>query len=218
MQNQKQPYRYYSSYSSVRPVAVAAVAVPNRRLQILPVVIAALIIFGVSLALRTLHHPARAEVKAAATQAVSSLPSIPPVDEAALAAQINRIIASHPTLDMAISLNDVTNGKQYNYGLSDAGFIAASTGKIVTASLFLHQVEQGQESLTASLNGKSSQEELRLMIEESDNDAWAALNHELTHGSLLSYARSLGLKSYDPETNLISPADLSSFLGQLYQQ
>jgi beta-lactamase class A len=215
MQNPKQPYRYYSSYSSARPIPLKQrQQSTHRRRYLLPVLALTSLVFVATLVVRGFHHEATAEVKAAVSPPAVTLPT---VDEASLNSQINQLVAAHPELDMAVSIRDLTTNKQYDYGLTDASFVAASTAKLVTASLYLHQVEQGTASLTDTMGGQTAQEALRLMIEDSDNSAWAALNGFLTHEALLGYAKNLGLNSYNPDTNLISPADLSVFLGQLYQ-
>ena len=133
-----------------------------------------------------------------------------------MASQINQVI-NNSSLEVGVSIIDLTNDQRYDYGLGDTEYIAASTTKLLSAGLFLHDVEAGQYSLNQSLNDSTAQAELQKMIVVSDDDAWLAFNDLLGHPALLQYAQSLGMTSYDPDNNTITSDDLALLLARLYQ-
>lgn len=139
-----------------------------------------------------------------------------PIDEQKLAAAINGVIAQNPRLDIGVSVTDLATNKSYTYGV-DQPFIAASVGKLLSASLYLHQVEAGQRGLDDSLNGLSAREQIQKMVAASDNYAWQAVNGTLGHPALADYAHRNGLTSYDPTQNKIKPSEVASLLSSIYQ-
>lgn len=141
----------------------------------------------------------------------------PPINETPMAAQINQII-NNSSLEVGVSIVDITNNRHYQYGLGSTDYEAASTTKLLSAALFLHDVEQGQASLKQPLGRSTAQAEMQKMIVVSDDDAWVDFNGLLGHPALLQYARSLGMDSYDPDTNNIDPDDLTLLLAKLYQR
>lgn len=141
----------------------------------------------------------------------------PGIDQAALTAQINQAINANSGIEIGVSIIDLTNNVRYDYGLGDTEYIAASTTKLLSASLFLYDVEQGQASLNQPLGGSTAQAEMQRMIVISDDTAWQDFNDLLGHPALLAYARSLGMNSYDPDNNKITPDDLALLLARLYQ-
>jgi len=133
-----------------------------------------------------------------------------------MSSQINSVIQAHPDMDIGVAIQDLNDRQVYNYGLSQP-FIAASVGKLITASLFLHEVEQGKQSLNQQLSYGSASYELQQMIEQSDNTAWNDLNTLLTHATLQSYATQIGLSNYDPDQNTLTANDIAVLLGKLYK-
>jgi len=131
--------------------------------------------------------------------------------------RINQIITGSG-LEIGVSITDITNGTQYQYGLSSTDYEAASTTKLLSAVLFLHDAEKRQASLNQPLGDSTAQTEMQKMIVISDDDAWVAFNGLLGHPALLQYARSLGMKDYDPDNNTISSDDLALLLTRLYQR
>lgn len=151
-----------------------------------------------------------------ASLSASVLVRRPPINETPMASQINQIIAGS-SLEIGVSIIDISNDKHYQYGLGSTDYEAASTTKLLSAALFLHNVEQGQASLGQPLGDATAQTEMQKMIVISDDDAWVAFNGLLGHPALLQYARSLGMNSYDPDNNVISSDDLALLLTRLYQ-
>lgn len=134
----------------------------------------------------------------------------------AMANSINSIINSHPDIDVGVAIVDLNNDRTEQYGVANP-FEAASTTKLITAADFLHHVEDGDDDLHESINGKSAQYELQQMIEVSDDNAWQAFNDKLGHPELLSYASGIGLKDYDPDVNTLPANDIAILLKKLYQ-
>lgn len=139
------------------------------------------------------------------------------IDDKQLQSQLEAIIAENPQLDIGISVQDLATKSTYTYGV-DLPFIAASVGKIITASLYLDRVEKGEYTLEQNIGSQTARIQIQKMIAISDNDAWHALNDELTRPSLEEYARNNGITSYSAETNTIKPSDVSLFLSKLYQK
>src|SRR5579862_2750335 len=133
-----------------------------------------------------------------------------------MSTQINSVIQANPAMDIGVAIEDLNNGKSYHYGLSDP-FIAASVGKLITATLFLHEVENGQQTMNQTLSYGTARYELQQMIEQSDNTAWQDLNTLLTHDTLQAYATQIGLTDYDPAQNTLTVDDIALLLGKLYK-
>ncbi len=150
-------------------------------------------------------------------KAVSSPAALPPgtVNADAMAAEINQTITAHPEAQISVSITDLTTSKSYDYGVN-AGYLAASTAKLITATLFLHDVEQGKYTMQTKVNGNTATYELTQMIEVSDNDAWTGFNALLGDSSLQTWADQLGMTSYDVDTNILTSHDLASLLTKLY--
>jgi beta-lactamase class A len=139
-----------------------------------------------------------------------------PINATTLHAAIERILAANTNLAIGISMIDLTTGQDYSYGES-GDFTAASITKLITASMFLHEVEAGNTSLNDTIGDDSAVQHLERLIVESDNDSWQALDAVLTTKGLQAYADSLGLASYEARTNTVSSTDIASLLGRLYQ-
>jgi len=134
-----------------------------------------------------------------------------------MAAHINAVIAAHPELDIGVAVQNLNDGKTYQYG-ENQPFIAASISKVLTAVLFLHQVENGNASLTDTLGGSTTQYQLQQLIEQSDNTAWENFNSLLGHQELSDYANQIGLNNYDPDQNILTVDTVATLFGKLYKQ
>lgn len=128
-------------------------------------------------------------------------------------AAINNYSASN--LDVGVSMIDLDTGAKTNVGES-AAFTAASTTKVLAATAFLHQVEQGTHSLNETINGQPAQTLLQKMINRSDNNAWHDIIEAVGEDTLQTYAQSIGLSSYQSSTNVITASDEATLLQQLY--
>ncbi len=128
---------------------------------------------------------------------------------------VTAVIDENSALDISVAVIDIGTNTKANYGIQD-NFAGASTTKVLTAVTFLHEAEEGRQSITKSIGSKSAKEHLRLMINQSNNESWAALNRKLTGPTLESFAKSLGLSSYKYKTNTITASDAALLLQKLY--
>lgn len=221
---QKQPINSYSTYRSYTPqwqyapVPQSPVTPPvkqhplrNGLLAIFSLAILAWMGYGwISKHLQAVSPKRLTGHAQAASQPTYSSP-VPVLEPT-----INNLIAAHPELDIGVGIVDVKTGKLYHYGVSDP-FVAASTAKLLTATLFLSKVEHGSDSLSESVGGLSAQTQLQKMIEDSDNNAWNAFNNGiLGHSALQDYANSIGLAGYKADGNTITADDMARLLEKLY--
>ena len=138
------------------------------------------------------------------------------INDAVMGQQINAIIAQYPKMQIGVSVVNFSDDKHYTYGVTQ-GFLAASTAKLITATLFLHKVEYGELSLTQKVNGEPAKAQLESMIVDSNNDAWYAFNAILTKPALKAWTVQQSMKDYSSETNIDTPSDIAILLSKLYQ-
>lgn len=129
---------------------------------------------------------------------------------------VNQLIAAHPEENITVSTIDLSSGSALTLG--DKGtYTAASTAKIITAVTLLHEVEEGQMSLSTEIDGQTAQDLLQNMIINSDNDAWHSLNDYMTHDALAAYMTQLGWTHYDTDNNTLLPSEMASLVQKLYK-
>jgi beta-lactamase class A len=148
--------------------------------------------------------------------AAAAKPSLSATQQAEMSKEVNNIISNYPSLETGVAVTDLNSNKSYQYGVNQP-YIAASISKLITACLFLHEVEAGKYSLSDAVGDASAKYQLRQLIEQSDNDAWLAFNDLLTHDSLKDYANSIGINNYDPDENTLSVSDVALLLSKLYK-
>jgi beta-lactamase class A len=136
--------------------------------------------------------------------------------DAEMASIINQAIANSPDIDISVSIIDLEANKTYHYGL-DAIFDEASVGKLLTAIIYLHKVQQGEASLSTDIGGVPARQNLQKLIEQSDNVAWKSLNDFITHEYMLEYMQSQGFAKYNPKTNTVDSNAIAQLLGRLYK-
>lgn len=204
-----QPYSNYTPYRPPEPPPSQPRRHRQGRRKAILVAVLVLVLGGllVRIVLPTDHAKAHGAVPPAKPAAVN---------QAQMADAVNQAIGA-TSLEVGVSITDLTNDQHYDYGLGDTEYIAASTTKLLSAALFLHQVEQGQASLNQPLGSSTAQAEMQRMIVISDDTAWEDFNTLLGHPALQQYAQSIGMNSYDPDNNLITSDDLALLLTQLYQ-
>lgn len=163
--------------------------------------------------------------EAGPAQAEQSLPEVvkaPPEPDMAkifseqLQPKLNEVLAAYPNLEISISAVDIKSGALVHSGAVEA-FDAASTGKLLSAILYLHLVESGQAGLEDNIAGRTAAVQLQLLIEKSDNAAWQALNGRLGHPALKDYSNRIGLTSYNPVNNTIITNDIAKLLEKLHK-
>lgn len=127
---------------------------------------------------------------------------------------IQTILSDNSDLDFSVSVVDLQTGKTYQYG-DQSSFTAASVGKLITATAFMHMVEQGSASLNDTVGGTTAQTEIQKMLVESDNQAWHNMEQVVTIQRQQTYAQSLGLSSYNANDNTVSSADIAKLLTRI---
>lgn len=139
-----------------------------------------------------------------------------------LRTQLNNIAASYPNDTVSISLVNIANNKQYNFGSTQV-MPGASTTKVITAIDYLHQVELGNASLSQDLEGSGETAQLLMqqMIQEtsitnSDN-AWYDFLNDLGFNQITSYGKSIGLKSFNSYNNTLTASDEAVTLQKLFE-
>lgn len=128
---------------------------------------------------------------------------------------INATIASYPNYNIGVSLIDIKSGENLHTG-SRQSFTAASTTKVLTAALTMHEVEAGKLKLSKHINNYPISWHIEQIINQSNDDSWLALNHYFGQKKMEAYAKSIGLSSYNYEKNLLSASDMTKLLSQLY--
>lgn len=149
-------------------------------------------------------------------QAIIAQKKLKPIDFASIETQIKKIIESYPALQISVTYTDIQTSTTVKEGLNEP-YNAASTTKLLTAVLFLQEVEGGKYSLETPVGGVTAKEQLRKMIEVSDNVSWQAFNSLLTGQALDRFAQDTGLLKYDSRTNVATPSDIALLLGKLYK-
>jgi beta-lactamase class A len=132
----------------------------------------------------------------------------------ALDAEINAVIQANSAYRVGVALIDVSDGQVHEYG-AKTKFVAASTGKILAAAAYYHLVETGKASLTARMGGSTAGQQIRQMVQQSNNDSWALILAAVGHKGLTNYAASLGIP-YDRTVNGLTPAEMARTLSELY--
>ena len=131
-----------------------------------------------------------------------------------LAAEVRRILAANPEYRIGVVVQDTRGGEPQAYG-DTADYTAASTAKILTAAAYYHLVERGERSLDTKLGSFDAAFQLEAMVNTSSDDSWLLLMKDIGYPELIEYAASIGI-SYDPEENLLTPAEMALLLKQLY--
>ena len=138
------------------------------------------------------------------------------VDTSDLKASLEQISKQYP-YNTGVAVIDLNSGTLVQSG-DDYPYVAASTTKLLTAVLYLEDVEQGKVSLSKNIGGKTAQEQLRLMINRSDNPAWHQINTYLSIASLQAFATEQGLTSYDARKNTMTTKDMAILLAKIHNR
>ena len=145
------------------------------------------------------------------TPAPSSLPDI----SAQLQRQLDNVL-QQSNLQYSLSLVSLRTG--HTFGRNEhAKMVGASTTKLITAAAVLHLVDQGKLQLSQQVGGLILQEQLRLMINRSNNSAWITLNSLVGKKQLQAYANAQGWSEFQVSDNQISAANLADLLTRLDQ-
>lgn len=133
-------------------------------------------------------------------------------------ADMNSAMVGYSDLSAAATLIDLNTGQEYDAGATSTIFKAASCAKVLTAVVYLHDVEQGQYTLSQNIDGYGTAQQLiQEMIEVSDNTAWNDLEGLLGNQEQ-TYASSIGMNTYTGNGyNTMTAADEAKLLAQLAQ-
>ncbi len=132
-----------------------------------------------------------------------------------LQAALPSLISTSPLVKFSIYISDANYNEVADYN-SSVKSDAASTAKLLSASLFLSKVETGHYKLSQRIGGIAASAQLKNMVKMSDDQAWSEINSLLSHKELRNYANSLGLDSYNAETNTISASDMNKLTRLIY--
>ena len=145
-----------------------------------------------------------------ATAVVPPTPAIGP----ALDEEINGVIQSNSAYRVGVALVDVADGAVHEYGAKNK-FVAASTAKILAAASYYHLVETGKASLGARMGASTSGQQIRQMVQQSNNESWALIMAAIGARALTNYAAALDIP-YDRSVNSLTPAEMAKTLTELY--
>lgn len=131
--------------------------------------------------------------------------------------EINSVIKDNPEVDYGISIIDLNDDQQLNFGGSGP-MVSASVSKVLTAADFLKQAELGNETTSETLDdGNSAGYDINQAIVVSNDTSWEALNDELSYSQLQDYAAQIGMVSFDATNNLLSAPDTAKLFQLLYE-
>jgi beta-lactamase class A len=170
-----------------------------------------------------------------ATQVSITAAAVAPGDQNAFGAGLRAYLAAQGRGTFGVYLEDVGTGATVGSG-DTAAMEAASVIKVPEALYLLHQADGGQVNLsdqidlhaedfmsgtgslysTAHAGDKFSyQQLLALLIQQSDNTAWQALDRVLGERQVDAYAASLGAGDCVQRTDACSARSAGRLLGQL---
>lgn len=129
---------------------------------------------------------------------------------------VNALIAAHPDRSIAVSTIDLSDNSAVTVG-NPGTYTGASTSKLISAIVYLDQVERGKTTLDRKIKGETASFWLQRMIVDSDNGAWQNINDYLTHPTLRTYMARQGWTEYDPSVNTLLPAEMAGLMQKLYQ-
>jgi len=203
--NQQRPYNSYTPAPRRNGKAESKKPVSIKHLGLIIFMLALVVaVFGVQNAQRAHARAAAAEQTAKHSSSVKAFNS-----------RLAELSTRDPLVNFSVAIADSNYPQSSSYN-AEIKSDAASTAKLLSASLFLKEVENGRYRLSQSIGGAPALSQLRLMVQQSDDTAWQQFNDLLGHKKLSSFADELGLSSYDSETNTISAADMNKLTRLLY--
>lgn len=139
------------------------------------------------------------------------------VKQAKLASRINVVITGRPNVNFSIAVIDLNSGQLSQFG-DQSPTRAASSAKLLAATMFLRETEIGKASLSEQLGGHTALYQIGQLINQSDQRAWDLLRDRLGRPEIKAYAHELGLLSYDTDNEVISATDMARLLKMLYKE
>jgi beta-lactamase class A len=126
------------------------------------------------------------------------------------------ITAKYPGITVAAELRDADDDLVADINQNHI-FTAASTTKMITACFFLHQVEQGNRTMDDQVGPYTADFQLQQLVNQSNNDSWEAFLDLLGRDNEQTYAKQIGLTSFNVWDNTIDADDLAVLLQKLWQ-
>lgn len=210
-----QSYQRHYSYQN-RGGRLPSPKQPRPRRLLLKILLIFVIIFGLFWIAKSIFSNNQDTNTSEASAEVVKKPEKREVDTSNLAGSLSSITKQYP-YNTSVAVVDLNSGTLVQTG-DTYPFIAASTTKILTALVFLSEVEAGKESMNAKIGDKTAKAQLEAMVNESDNPAWKLLNQELTENSLLEYAKKHDMTSYDASDNKVTSIDMAKLVAKLYNR
>ena len=223
MQTYTRNYKSYPYHDGglLRPVK------RNRRIKSMRLLIICVLILAAFLAKGLLAGdnvptpvPSLAAASSEAPREKKEEPPKPPpkklVDTSTLKASIDAINAKYP-YNTSVAVVELNSGTMIQTG-DTYPYVAASTTKLLTALYYFHKVEAGEVSLDKNIAGKPAREQMRLMINRSDNAAWNQMNTYLSKASLQQFAHQQGLTSFDATKNTMTSSDMARLLVKIHNR
>lgn len=124
------------------------------------------------------------------------------------------VLDQYPDVKVSLELRDVNSDLVASHD-SQTAYRAASTAKLIVATYFLHQVEQGKYTLTQPMSGYTTGFHLQQMINQSNNNSWAAFMAMMGRANEEQFAHDMGWTSFVIATNYLAPTDLADLLQRL---
>jgi beta-lactamase class A len=200
-------YRPYNSYKPVRRVQKEAVQRNRWQLSLKKASLFGLIFFILIMAVK-IDTAARAAAREA-EQASLRAQSVQTLQK-----QVESIAGKYPQIDFSVSMRDKKYSLSAEYQPNKI-VDAASTTKLISAILYLHNQEQGVYKDSHIIDGRPAKRQLKEMIKNSSDTQWHNFNQLLTHKALERHAWSIGLRSYNAKTNTISAKDMNKLMESL---
>lgn len=163
-----------------------------------------------------LNTPASPTGETQVSKVKDAPPPPTPIDTVMLDSQITAIIQQYPQLEISVAYQDLKTSANLFTGVPEP-YDAASIVKIVTAALFLREVQNGKYTLDTVVEGAPAHEQLRKMIEDSDNPSWHAFNRLLTKPAQDEFAKQAGLTDFKAEGNTTTAKDIALLLSKIYK-
>lgn len=127
------------------------------------------------------------------------------------------VIKKYPKLSLGVYFEDISNNSVISNN-PDKQYTGASTTKVLTAITVIKSIENNKLSFNSLVykNGPTVKSQINLMINDSDNNAWANLNNLVGWTAISDQAKNLGMNGYNCNGNLISPKSDELMLKKLY--
>lgn len=187
--------------------------------RLFTIILAGILIFAGIFLYKTLNNPTidkSIDEKSTPSSSQTSAPAVNSPGNSSLTADLNKIIRGYPGVQVAVSVVDLDSGEIYDAGDTKRVFVAASITKILTAVGILSEVDNGQLSLSKTVDGSSIAYLLQTMIRDSNNQSWHSLRDYIGDLQLHSLAISTGLRGFTGgNINTLTAGDEAKLLSEL---